>query len=289
MNWTLTAPIISHEKNYRFDPITNKHQEIIIKYCMGKDGKGLVLFMQDMLQQLILDENVVIKDLPVIDQLFLMIRLRSLCIGTKLDVVSQDPDTGESKKYKISLIDVQKSINEHYLQPKIILDDRSNIEIKLHYPTTWGPLEDHDYITEINIDGTQYDIGSLSKTQKAEIIENFPRDIQLKVTNGIDEISNSISKMVFLRVPEGENITLIHDQYIHILRVVFSDTLNNFIELMYVFVKVMNFTLSDAMKLTPSDTQLYYQMFIKEMNEKEKAALNAQNQAAQAARQVPSR
>jgi len=63
MEWTLTAPIISHEKNYRFAPLTNRHHEVIIKYCTGKDDVGLVMFMQDMLQELSLDKTIKYDDM----------------------------------------------------------------------------------------------------------------------------------------------------------------------------------------------------------------------------------
>jgi len=298
MEWTLTAPIISHEKNYRFAPLTNRHHEVIIKYCTGKDDSGLVMFMQDMLQELSLDKSVKYNEIPAIDQLFLLLRLRSICIGTRIDIlVDGKNEEGETVpvKHRVSLIDIQKSINKEYIQPIELIDDTNSIKTVLHYPTTWQPQDETDWIRSVTIDDTYVDFDTLEKDNKHKLLENMYRDYRNTIDKNIHKLEQSINKMIFVRIPSenpGENdpnITISHDQFYHIIRVLYSDTLSNFAELMYVFVKVMNFSLSDAMKLTPSDTQLYYQMFVKEQNEKEKAARAAQQAAKSNSRTVGSR
>lgn len=298
MEWTLTAPIISHEKNYRFAPLTNRHHEVIIKYCTGKDDAGLVMFMQDMLQELSLDKTIKYGEIPAIDQLFLLLRLRSICIGTRIDIlVDGKNEEGETVpvKHRVSLIDIQKSINKEYIQPIELIDDTNSIKTVLHYPTMWQPQDDTDWIRSITIDDTCVNFTSLDTDKRTQLLENIYRDYRILIDKNIHKLQQSIENMIFVRIPSenpGENdpnITISHDQFYHIIRVLYSDTLSNFAELMYVFVKVMNFSLSDAMKLTPSDTQLYYQMFVKEQNEKEKAARAAQQAAKSNSRTVGSR
>ena len=298
MEWTLTAPIISHEKNYRFAPLTNRHHEVIIKYCTGKDYAGLVMFMQDMLQELSLDKTIKYGEIPAIDQLFLLLRLRSICIGTRIDIlVDGKNEEGETVpvKHRVSLIDIQKSINKEYIQPIELIDDTNSIKTVLHYPTMWQPQDDTDWIRSITIDDTCVNFTSLDTDKRTQLLENIYRDYRILIDKNIHKLQQSIENMIFVRIPSenpGENdpnITISHDQFYHIIRVLYSDTLSNFAELMYVFVKVMNFSLSDAMKLTPSDTQLYYQMFVKEQNEKEKAARAAQQAAKSNSRTVGSR
>lgn len=299
MEWTLTAPIISHQKNYRFNPLTNKHHEIIIKYCSGKDDAGLVMFMQDLLLELSLDKEIDFKSIPALDQMFLMLRLRSLCIGTRLEIVVDEEINGEKThvKHEVSLIDVQKSINKHYILPIEVVDDTGSVKTIIHYPTEWSPVNDIDWIISMTIDDIVINFSDITQEQQLELLNNTYRDYQLKIVKEISRLKQSISDMIFVRVPNQDdpgnndpNITLRHDHFNHIIRVLYSDTLSNFTELMYVFVKVMNFSLSDAMLLTPSDTQLYYQMFVKEQNEKEKAARAAQqSQSNRQSRSVPSR
>lgn len=283
MEWTVTAPILLHQKNYRFHPITNQHHEIIIKYCMSKDDAGLILYMQDMLQQLIIDKDIKISNLPIVDQLFLLIRLRSLCIGTRLDVVVE----GDSKsKHRVSLIDIQKSINNVYLQPVCIEDSTTSVKVTVHYPNDWSSREDIDYIKNVIVDGKDVNYSDLTTTQKQQIIDHIDNAHLKQIHKQIKKLDESINNIVFVQLPgEEPDITISHEKFNQILRIIYSDTLNNFVELMYVFVKILNFTLTDVMKLTPSDTQLYYQMFIKETNEREKAQKQAQSQ--NSARNVP--
>jgi len=284
MEWTVTAPVISHEKNYRFHPITNRHHEIIIKYCMGKDDGGLVMYLKDMLKQLVVDD-VDIESIPALDQLFLLIRLRSLCIGTRLDVILESEN---KSKHRISLIDIQKSINEYYIQPTTISDSTGTVQIHIHYTSSWTSHDLIDYIQEVTIDDTPVKFKQLSSEQQKELVEHLDTNHTREVEDFITKLENSITKMVFVQIPgEEDNITMASDQFTHILRIVYSDTLNNFVELMYVFVKILNFTLSDVMNLTPSDTQMYYQMFVKETAEREKA--QKQSQAQNSSRSVSSR
>ena len=284
MEWTVTAPVIKHQKNYRFNPITNKHHEIIIKYCMGKDNRGLVMYMQDMLQQLIVDK-VDIKSIPVIDQLFLLVRLRSLCIGTRLEVVL---GTETQSKHRVSLIDLQKSINEHYVHQCTVPNTNGSVKVDVHYSKTWETSNVSDYVEEVYIDDKPVDYKTLDEKQQTTLIESLDPQHYKKIQKTIKALESSINKMVFVQIPgEDSDITISSDQFTHILRIIFADTLNNFIELMYVFVKILNFTLADVMALTPSDTQLYYQMFVKETNEREKA--QKQNQNKNTSRSVPSK
>lgn len=272
MNWTVTAPIISHQQNYRFEPITNKHHEIIIKYCMGKDDKGLILYLQQMLQELCTDDSIIIENLPVIDQVFLLVRLRSICIGTRVELVVDDNEEDKKSTYKTSLVDIQKNINKHYLDPITIQDESTGVELTLHYSNNWSDTTTSSYITGIQIANEEINLRQLDVSKINKILEQLSTKANSKIEKHKKELDSSIEKMVFVKLPDKDyDITLAHDQYTHLLRVLYSDTLNNFIELMYVFVKIINMQLSDVMKLTPSDTQMYYQMFVKETNEREKA------------------
>jgi len=276
MNWTLTAPIASFEKNYRFHPVTNKHLEAIIKYCMSKDDNGLILYMQHMLSALSLDDTVNFEKLPCIDQLLLLIRLRSLCIGPRVEIILE----GEKDvRHKMSLIDVQKSINEQYLPPQTLSFPDGGTDILLHYPVKWTDADTVDYIHSYTIAGKHIDCHNLNREQKEQLLEQLSTDQIRSIQNTCTKLDDSILSMTIIRLPGDEpNISLELGQFGHILRLIYSDSYPNFIELMYIFVKIINMSLSDVMNLTPSDTQIYYQMFVKETHEREKAQEQANNQ-----------
>lgn len=288
MNWTITAPVLSHEKNYRFEPVTNKHHETIIKYCMSKDNTGLVLYMQDMLKSLCTDDSLDIEMLPVIDQVFLLIRLRSISIGTRVDLVIDQDDDEKKSTYKTSLVEVQKSINKHYLQPIDINDDTTGLKITMHYTNEWFNPDIKSYIKSISVADKKIYKDQLSDDQITKVLDQISTKAAKQLNKTRDQLEESINQMVFVKLPDKEyDINMGHDEYTHMLRVLYSESLNNFIELMYVFVKILNMQLSDVMKLTPSDTQMYYQMFVKETNEREKANKELSSKQSQG-RDVPS-
>ena len=257
MEWTITAPVLSEEKNYRFHPVTNSHHEAIIKYCMSKDDNGLIMYMQHMLQSLCIDDSLIIKKIPVIDQLFLLIRLRSICIGPRVDVIVE----GESNvKHKVSLVEVQKSINEFYKQPIIVESKDDDIVIEIHYPCTWNSNTPRDYMKSISISNNKITRDTITDDQIQQILDELPRDQSNLIYTAINTLNTSIQSMLVTKLPEPDaDITLSYDQFAHIIRLIYSDSLNNYIELMYVFVKIINMSLSDIKSLTPADTQLYYQ------------------------------
>lgn len=268
MEWTYTAPILSLEKNYRFKSLTNKHYQAIIKFCASKDDTGLIEYTQQLLSHLCQDPTIEFSRLPVIDQFFLLTRIRSICIGTRIELTLDD-DVEENVKYTAFLAEIQKSINRNYIQPIVIKSD--DIEIILHYTSMWEEPTDNSYIKKILIDGTEVQIDTLHKHQINLLLDNLPRDLMRKIPESISILNDSINKMQFLQLPgDRHDICLDSKSYGYYLRTLYSSSIPNFIEQMYVFVKMLNMSLSDALNLSPTDTNLYYQMFVKELQEKEK-------------------
>ena len=239
---------------------------------MGKDDSGLILYLQQMLQELCTDDSIIIENLPVIDQVFLLVRLRSICIGTRVELIVDGDEEDKKSTYKTSLVDIQKNINKHYLDPITVTDDSTGVDITLHYSSSWTDTSTSTYITSIRTETTGIDLSQLDESKIDRILDQLSTKAISKIQKAIKSLDASIEQMVFVKLPDKDyDITLSHDQYTHLLRVLYSDTLSNFVELMYVFVKIINMQLSDVMRLTPSDTQMYYQMFVKETNEREKA------------------
>ena len=268
MEWTYTAPILSHEKNYRFKSLTNKHYQSIIKFCSSKDDKGLINFMQQLLSYLCQDTTINFPRLPAIDQFFLLTRIRSICIGTRIELTLDD-DVEENIKYTAFLAEIQKSINRNYLQPIII--DSDGIEIVVHYTHMWEEPTDNSYLKRFKIDEEEIQLETYTNQQIDTLMSNISRDMTRKISAAISKLDESINKMQFLQLPgDREDICLDSKSYSYYLRTLYSSSIPNFIEQMYVFVKMLNMSLSDAMDLSPTDTNLYYQMFVKELQEKEK-------------------
>lgn len=286
--WTFTAPILSLQENFRFAPLKNKHYQSIIKYCTSKDDKGLILYLQNMLNMLSVDKTINYNALPVIDQFLLLVRIRSLSIGTRIELTfdsqtqEKNDDEEPNLKYVVLLADIQKSINKNYLQPVLI--DKDGIKIKIHYPSTWDNPSIGSYIKEISIENTLIKYDDLTATQQQNLLDNLPRDIHNELSKSINNLVKSVNKMIFLETDnDSTTVRLDYSTLKQLMRTLYTHNIMNFVEQMYVFVKLLNMSLTDVMKLTPTDTNIYYQMYIKEMNEREKQSKQA------AAKSTPSR
>lgn len=268
MEWTFTAPVLSLGKNYRFKSLKNKHYESIIKYCTSKDHLGLIDYMQQLLANLCTDKSLNIPELPVIDQFFLMVRVRSICIGTRIELVFSDQED-ENIKHTAMLSQIQKSINRSYIEPEMI--GSQDLGVVVHYTNQWDDPDEISFIKSIFIDGDEITVNNMSPEQAKQIISTLPLDINKKIKHTISQLVGSIHKMQFLQLPGDQpDICLDPNDYSYYISTLYDGSIPNFIEEMYVFVKFLNMSLSDVMNLTPSDTKIYYQMFVKEMQEKEK-------------------
>ena len=303
MNWTIPVYVPYLDRVVKYYPYTNRNQEHIIKYCGSEDKIGLLQYFKQMLKELCVTGDIDPENLPVIDQVMMLLRLRSMCSGHELKLVIPDPpDEDDSKKdgtnnppvneddpppitrndddqiddspkgitYNVSLINIQRSIHENYQSP-ITVGDPTHVEITLHYPTRWSTVETVDYIKCITVNNTTIEHGVDNKQQILKLLDNIPIDLVTSINKVQKLLEKSIQSMVFIETLDNDNIYFDHDYYIDMLMTIYGEEYPHFIEMMYVFVKMIHMPLSDVMSLTPVDTQMYYKAFEKENEEREKS------------------
>jgi len=293
--WTIPIYVPCYNKVLQFLPYTNHHHEHVIKFCESDDKIGLVRYFKELIPNLCIDYDINITTLPVIDQVMILLRLRTTCVGHEVKLVipkeknedeseedvespqtetdDSDPDqdkvTGDT--YNVSLINIQKNIHENYHEPIIVAVD-NNVEIELHYPTNWSTPKHMDYIKRISVNNNTLINNGSQHHQISTILDNLPVRTHADLAKVHNILSGSINNMMYIQThDDSDNIYLDHEYYIDILTTLFSDGLSNFIELMYVCVKMMNMTLSDARGITPLDTEMYYKCFEKENEERQKS------------------
>lgn len=295
MDWTIPMMIPSTSEIIRLKPFLNKHHEHVIKFGATKDYIGLVHYFKELLQQLCV-EDIDITSLPVIDQVVILLRLRTVCIGPSCTLIipdensddtdtksgnnktkSESDDTGpEGKSYNVSLVDIQRDIMTNYMQP-ICIGNMNDVYVSVHYPTCWTKPKIKDYISNVIIGNDHINLKSLTDQQFEQLIENLPVDITNKIHKSIEKLDNNINERIYIKtVGSEQDIYLNHEIYIDILSVLYGEPLENFLEQIYVFVKFINMTMNDVMNLSPVDTQMYYALFEKE-NETREAANKQQS------------
>lgn len=301
MNWTIPVYVPYLDRVVKYYPYTNRNQEHIIKYCGSEDKVGLLQYFKSMLKELCVDGDVDPDELPVIDQVMMLLRLRSMCSGHEVKLVIPDDkkeidhekssdveDVEESSSitrgdeetpketpkgitYNVSLLNIQRSIHENY-QPPITIGTPDMVEIVIHYPTNWSTLSHVDYIKSITVNHNTIHNNKSNKHEIAQLVDNIPIDLLNDCKKVRQHLEKSIENMVFIETLDTkDNIYLDHEYHIDMLMTLYGEEFPQFIEMMYVFVKMIHMPLSDVMSLTPVDTLMYYKAFEKENEEREKS------------------
>lgn len=271
--WNYKVNILSTDTVERFTPLTNAHYESIIKFIMGDDDEGLIEYLEQVIRALSVTQTIKWDTLNIIDKLFIIATIRSICVSPIINVTytnSSDTDEPVPITCNVELFSVRSSINEEYLQPIICTDDEYNMKIVMHYPNRWNENKLTSYISDITIDGTRISSNGVSSDDLYKIVNQLPPQIHVKAVHARETLEESINKMTFLNLGSQDPITLIVDELLHFIKILFTENFNNFIELNYVLVKMAKLSLTDVMKMTPIDTQLYYKMFMREQKEREK-------------------
>lgn len=300
MNWTIPVYIPYLDKVVKYHPYTNRNQEHIIKYCGSEDKIGLLQYFKQMLRELCVSDSIEPDNLPVVDQVMMLLRLRSMCSGHEVKLMIPDSDQPEKKPeppppvddepppitrsdepveqdkpkgitYNVSLLSLQKTIHENY-QPPVTIGDSNAIQVKVHYPFNWSTVDFQDYISSISVNNNTVTNNKKNKHEIMQLIEHLPVDILNDIKKAQQIYEKSVQNMIFIEtIDNSPNIYMDHEYFLDMLITIYNEEFPNFIELMYVFVKMMHMPLTDVMSLTPVDTQMYYKAFEKENEEREKA------------------
>ena len=300
MNWSIPVYVPYLDSVVKYHPYTNRNQEHIIKYCGSEDKIGLLQYFKQMLRELCVDKKLEPDTLPVIDQVMMLLRLRSMCSGHELKLIIPDEDKKDTQQlppepdnddpppitrgddpdqpekplgitYNVSLLKIQQSIHENY-HPPVTIGDPASVEIVLHYPISWSTVTFVDYIHSITVNNNTISNTKTTKHEINQLIDHLPIDILNDCKKVQQLLEKSIGNMVFVETLDGQdNIYMDHEYYIDMLMTIYGEEYPHFVEMMYVFVKMIHMPLSDVMSLTPIDTQMYYKAFEKENEERERA------------------
>lgn len=275
MSWHIQVPVVSLKTAVRSLPITNKEQETIIKYSMSNNPSPLLEYLDSMMQKLIAPGQIDYNQLTMIDKLMILLRLRAASVSPVVKLsIKDDNDDKASNNITVQLVQLLESLEKNYIEPVEVIDPATEAKILVHYPKNLTYESDRDFIQSLVVDNVHIPMSQLTDDQFNSILENFSPRFNRQLQKAKNSIMETINRIVFIPSianPSGESISLDVEELPRFLKLVFSETLGNYIELMYVFVKVIGMSLSDIKSLTPLDTQLYYKMFIKEQSEKEKA------------------
>jgi hypothetical protein len=252
--------------------LKNKDYFNILKYSQNQDYKNLSIFFEKYLKTSIESPDQYAK-LNFIDKAIILLTVRSICISPEITI--------ESKKLNkiVKKINLQKIIDDLIkvnFKNSIKLDNNThlnlNIPKKINFFSFDEILEDSiSSITENNKETF------LSNEEIKEITNLLPGNLFFEIKSFVTHLEKYLNNIILIEKDEnfnlnGINCSILNNTLFNFLLSVFSDSLLNFYQLIYIFNSKLNTSKTDFDNLTPAESNLILNLYIQEQEEIEKAS-----------------
>ena len=256
--------------------LKNKDYFNILKYSQNQDYKNLSIFFENYLKTNIESLDQYAK-LNFIDKAIILLTVRSICISPEITI--------ESKKLnkivkKINLQKIIDSLIEVNFKNSIKLDNNTQLNLdipkKLNFFSFDEILEDSiSSITENNKETF------LSNKEIKEITNLLPGNLFFEIKSFTTHLEKYLNNIILIEEDKnfdlkGINCSILNNTLFNFLLSVFSDSLLNFYQLIYIFNSKLNTSKTDFDNLTPAESNLILNLYIQEQEEIEKASKKQQ-------------
>lgn len=253
-------------KTVRVPEIKNKNYITILKYCENLDGEGLTSFFFNNIYK-------EFCDLDVLDKFYLLLASRMLFIDPDLTFT-----TKEQRQVNMPVHLILSKI-DHFDGDFTKIYTFDNLTLELGLPTALFFKDTDDiYISSIKkiiIKDKVLDFGTLTEGEKNEILSNIPSSIFNILISHINSISEQLSDFIIIDKNESLdikeiNINLLSNGLISFILSIYSASLTNFFELIYIFANRLHLTQESFFNMTPLDARVILNIYNKDIEEREK-------------------
>lgn len=252
--------------------ITNKDYFSILKYSQNQDYKNLSTFFENLIFDSLENKNI-FNTFNVIDKTIILLTLRSICISPEI--------TLESKKLqkiikKININNIIKKLQNLKFDKQITINNNFILNLSLPKKLSYNNL---DEIMESSIHSVTNENKNrhLNEEEIKEILSLLPGNFFFEIKSFVQEIEENLNQIILIDADETFNLKSINcsifsNNIFNFLLSVFSDSLLNFYNLIYVFGTKLNLPKSDFDQLTPAESTLLTNLYIREQEELAKAS-----------------
>ena len=272
----LYAP--SLKKTLRFNEITINYLKNIIKYTQNQDDDGLDDYFTELLDYLCVGG---INRLDRLDKFCILLGLRIICINPVLEMQFECKKTNQPFKYKLDLVAILQKITnlELYDNNTIVIDD--NITVELGFPSKFVYSNQEDVVFEclstVNIKNKSFDIKSLNKDERENILALLPSTISSEVYEYINEKQKILNDMIFMDVkspfdPNDDPIIMpfdaINNTFLEILKGIYGIGIDELYNLIYILTTKLKFP-GDYIErnMTFAEAIVYLNKYTKELKD----------------------
>jgi hypothetical protein len=264
-------------KNIKYNELVNKQMEIICKYIANSDDEGLAEYFDSLIYELLIDKTI-FSLLTNIDKFFILLNLRSICVGNTIKFNSIDT--------QVSVSILLHSILDRFAQPLQEFNIKKNIDLGgLGNITVGIPRKmyskDIDHISMNTIISCTLFDNDISVTDEIEIVDNLPAHVINDILSFIDEVSLTCEDKIIIAANSNAGIkqvilTPFGNKLFYFIKTIFSEDLFNFYKIYFWCMSKIGITSDGFYMHTPAETQLFIDMYIEDKKEENKMIENSQ-------------
>jgi len=252
--------------------LKNRDYFSILKYSQNQDYKNLSIFLENLIYESLQDKKL-LKRINLIDKAIILLTLRSICISPEI--------TLESKKLqkiikKINISNIIKKLQELKFERSISINKNLTLNLSLPKRLSYNSLDEVIDSCIYSITNDSNDI-ILDSEEISETLSLLPGSYFFEINKFVQDAEEALSKIILIEADDTFNLkcincSLLSNNIFSFMLSVFSDSLINFYNLIYIFGTKLNLPKSDFEDLTPAESTLLTNMYIREQEELAKAS-----------------
>jgi hypothetical protein len=251
-------------KERRVQELSNKDYLTIIKFAENKDYEGLNLFFED----IILD-----PDLNIFDRLYILIYIRMLFVDDMLVISNNE------RQIDVSLVTLLNTLESNYKDLETVFEE-NGIKVVLDLPSLsfFNKIDELliGSIKSVTLGNKTLNFYELSKEEQSDILDNLPSSIFHNTKQFIKTISTDLLNVTIVDENkslgvERLDIDVIGNGVIQFISNIFSTDLDQFYNMMYIFLNTVTPGSDRFFKMSPVESRIlmnHHNKKIKEENDR---------------------
>jgi len=279
--------ILSEDRKTLLKELQNSLYKDLVKIIALDDNEIVELFVDNMLQELFYEKDLEVSTLTNIDKLYMLLCIRSYCIGPQIIFSTKVPKTtSEGKKEEVK-VDVPLDLNEvlnrlgNYPVEHLYCFKEAGITVNGSLPKRfyYGNIIDvaADSLTSVETDNRKTDLHHFSIDERIKIMNTLPSTLLPKIINFLTCQENIIKEDPLIKfnssieLPFGNELELqLYNGTVgEVIKMLFNTNLKELYTNEYTLMRRFKFTFSAIERCTPQELNVYYEIIHKDL-EREK-------------------
>lgn len=265
----------------QFGELSSSNYLDIIKFIQNNDDDNLIKMFNKLVSELI-EQPDMISRLTRIDMFCILLNLRIVCVGSKVELKIRCPATKKPFTVPVDLYDILDSVTNYDIQYTESIKIGESCEITLIPPVSLQTNEDDDVvlnsISRIILNGTEYNTSEYTLKQKEEIIDHLPGNILKKILDHITKNHKHYNiHAIKYRSPHdasSDHVTydlqLYNNSFYEFIKTIYNNNLEEQYYLRYILSHRLGFNSEYIETRTPAEIDTYVGFYKQELEEQKK-------------------